>query len=276
MRSRLLLSLVAFALVGAACSSDPETVVVGAGEPGTTIPGERPVEGSMESNNGGSAAAVEEDDPARSSPNDPTTTAIPEVVPEPDPIQGGDETFASWRERPLASVVLTGDDLAALGLGADWDVDWTDFIDIDDPWESEETICGTVVPSQTSYFASSFEARSVGMELELNVMPATGVGAAASDFITTLDALATCPDLEEQFAAVDIEIVAIDVVGADRSIVVTGIDATSPSEPIGLTLAAADVDGHLFMAIVAQDKGTPEATDIALAVAAVELSISRI
>ena len=45
------------------------------------------------------------------------------------------------------------------------------------------------------------------------------------------------------------EIVIIDVEGADQSLVIAGTDATSSTEPIGLTLAEAVVDSHLFMAL---------------------------
>ncbi len=163
-----------------------------------------------------------------------------------------------------------------LGLASGWEVDWVDFIEIDDQRRGENEICGEAAPQQKSYFVASFEERALGMELELNVMPATSVATAASDFLTALELLVTCPDLEEEYAAVSMAIVAVDVKGAHQSIVIAGTDATSPTEPIGLTLAAAEVDGHLFMAFVAQDKGSPAPGDIDLAVAALELSISRL
>jgi hypothetical protein len=141
-----------------------------------------------------------------------------------------------------------------------------DFIAAGEVAAERDTVAH-VVESRTS---------GLGIELELNVMPATSDTTAAADFLTVLELLATCPILEEEFAAVSMEIVAIDVEGANLSLVIAGTDATSPAEPIGLTLAAAEVDGHLFMAYVAQDSGNPASGDADLAVKALEVSISRL
>ncbi len=275
MRRRPLLLFATIALLGAACSSSPETVVAGTGEPTeteveSTAPGQRPTDESSTTNSVG--AEPSQEDPPVVQPNDPTTTLAPEV--EPDPIPSGDET--PWQNRPLARVVLTGDDLVSLGLDSGWTVDWIDYIEIDEPRQVENEICGKAAPEQTSYFVASFEERETGIELELNVMPATSDATAASDFLAALELLAVCVDLDGEFAEISLEVVALDVAGADQSLVVAGIDATSPTGTIGLTLAAADVDGHLFMAFVARASGNPGAGDTALAVRALELSISRL
>jgi hypothetical protein len=285
MRHRLLVSLAAVALVGSACAQTPETVVAGTGTATdtvveTTVPGQRQADEPTTTSrpeNELPQAGPEEEFPVLEQANDPTSTVAPEVGREPDPTtELDDEPLRSWQDQPLARVVLTGDDLPALGLRSGWEVGWAEFIEIDDPGKNEERVCGTEAPGQTSYFTASFEHRESGTELNLNVMPATSDTSAASDFLNVLELLATCPNPEDEFAAVSMEIVTIDVEGADQSLVIAGTDATSPAEPIGLTLAAADVDGHLFMAFVAQDSGTPSSGDADLAVKALELSISRL
>jgi hypothetical protein len=291
MRHRLVLLLATVALVGAACSQTPETIVAGTGEATETeaeptVPGQRPADRSTTTsspeNEQPQAEQEPEPEPEVEPPvlqdaDDPTTTVAAEVGRGPDPTTGiDDEPVASWQDRPLARVILTGADLSVLGLDSGWEVDWVDFVEIDQSEQNGEEVCGTAAPVQTSYFVASFEQRGSGIELELNVMPATGDATAAADFLTVLELLATCPTLEEEFAAVSMEIVAIDVVGADQSLVIAGTDATSSAEPIGLTLAAAEVDGHLFMAFVSQDSGSPAIGDADLAVRALEVSISRL
>ena len=285
MRYRLLLSLATVALLGSACAQTPETVVAGTGAATdtvveATVPGQRPADEPTTTSrpeNKLPRAEPEEELPVLQQAHDPTSTVAPEVGREPDPTTGiDDEPVPSWRDQPLARVVLTGDDLPALGLHSGWEVGWAGFIEIDDPGQNEEQICRTEAPGQTSYFVASFEQRGSGTELELNVMPATSDSSAASDFLTVLELLATCPTLEDEFAAVSMDIVSIKVEGADQSLVIAGTDATSSTEPIGLTLAAAEVDGHLFMAFVGQDSGTPASGDADLAVKALELSISRL
>lgn len=285
MLHRLLVSLASVALVGSACAQTPETVIAAAGTAidtvvETTVPGQRPADEPTTTSrpeNELPRAEPEEELPVLEQATDPISTVAPEVDEEPDPTtEIDDEAGRSWQDQPLARVVLTGDDLPALALDSGWEVGWADFIEIDDPSQNEDQVCGTQTPGQTSYFRASFEQRESGTELELNVMPATSGTSAALDFLNVLELLATCPNLEDEFAAVSMEIIAIDVEGADHSLVIAGTDATSPTEPIGLTLAAADVDGHLFMAFVAQDSGTPASGDAGLAVKALELSISRL
>jgi hypothetical protein len=280
MRRRLLLSLATIAVLSVACSPAPETIVAEGGasaetlEITTTVPGQRPTDQpstALLPNDEQPNPEPAEEPPVLQQAKESTPTIATAIEPQPDP----PETIESWRDHPLARVVPAADDLGALGLDASWEVRWADFIELDTTDHAEEEICGTEVPNQTSYFVASFEQRSSGMELDLNVMPATN-GTTAIDYLNVLGLLATCPTLEEEFAAVSMEIVAIDVEGADQSIVITGTDATSPTEPIGLTLAAAEVDGHLFMAFVAQDDGTPASGDAELAVSAIELSISRL
>ncbi len=284
MRYRLLLSLTTVALLGSACAQTPETIVAGTGAATdtvteATVPDQRPADEPTTPNrpeNEPPQAEPAEELPALQQA-DPATTVAPEVGREPEPITStDDEPVPSWQDQPLARVVLTGDDLPALGLHSGWEVDRVSFIEIDDPQQDDEEICGTPAPRQTSYFAASFEQRGSGTELELNVMPTTSDSSAASDFLTVLELLATCPTLEDEFAAVSMDIVSIKVKGADQSLVIAGTDATSSTEPIGLTLAAAEVDGHLFMAFAGQDSGTPASGDADLAVEALELSISRL
>ncbi len=285
MGHRLLFFLATVALVGAACSQTPETIVAGTGEATEmvaqlTVPGQRPADESTTTSspeNEQPQADPEEEPPVLKQADGPTASVAPEVDLEPDPSASvDDEPVPSWRDQPLARVVLTGADLSVLGLDSGWEVDWVDFVEIDEPEQNGEEVCGTAAPAQTSYFVASFEERGSGIELELNVMPATSDTTAAADFLNVLELLATCPTLEEEFATVSMEIVAIDVAGADQSLVIAGTDATSPAEPIGLTLAAAEVDGHLFMAFVAQDSGNPASGDAELAVKALEVSISRL
>ncbi len=285
MRHRLLLSLATIALLGSGCSRPPETVVAGTDATAatvveSTVPGQRPdTEPSTTGrpDNEKTQAAPEDAVAEPYQPNDTTSTVAPSIDQNPDSTDSPDDApVPSWQDRPLARVVLTGDDLTALGLDSGWTVDQIGFNDIENPYESEETVCGTPVPAQTSYFEASFENREMGTELELSVMPATNGSSIASDFLTVMGLLATCPDLEGGLANIAVEVVAIDVEGANRSIVITGIDASSPAEPIGVTLAAAVVDGHLFLTIVVQDTGVPASDDVALAISTLELSISRL
>ena len=285
MRSRRLLSLVVV-LIGTACSQAPETVVAeggvlaerGAvaevGEDTTTVPGQRPVSEPSTTVEDEAIDAVGQRPPA-SDPS-PSTTLDSEIEPVPDPpLIVDDDPLAFWQDHPLARVVLTEDDFVALGLGPGWEMSWADFIELEPSGPEDELVCGEPVPIQTSYFVARFEDRAAGVELDLNVMPVVGPDAAA-DFLVVLELLATCPEPEEQYAGIDMEVVDVEVSGADRSVVISGTDATSQLEPIGMTLAAADVDGHLFMAFVAQDSGSPADGDVALAVAAIERSISRL
>ena len=283
MRNRLILSLATVALLGSACSPAPETIEVGSGAATDTVveatePGQRPAD---EPTTTSSLDELPRAEPAEEPPAlqqaDPATTVAPEIGQEPEPTTSiDDEPVPSWQGEALARVVLTGDDLSALGLDSGWEVGQVSFIELDDRLQNEEEICGTPAPVQTSYFSASFEQRDSGIELELNVMPATSDSDAASEFLTALELLANCPTLEKEYVGISMEVVLIDIDGADQSLVIAGIDGTSPTEPIGLTLAAAEVDGHLFMAFVAHDSGAPASGDLDLAVRALELSISRL
>lgn len=265
----IVVPLVTVALFSAACSQTPDTIVVGS-------------DGLAE------AVAVTTSVPAQRPEDEPTSTPIREkteaqaepekeaqVEPESEPIEPPDEPVPSWQNQPLAHVVLTADDLSALGLDSGWEFNWVDFIELDVADHTDEEVCEAAVPVQPSYFVASFDAEALGAELQLNVMPAMG-GTAASDYIHILELVATCPDIRDELKAVSVEILAIDVEGAEQSLVIEGTDSSSPGEPIGLTLAAAEVDGHLFITFVEQYSGTPASGDAELAVKALELSISRL
>lgn len=285
MRQQVLLTLATIALLSAACSEAPETIVGGSDGTtdtvaATTLPGERPADQptttTPPNNDVEPHAEPMEEPPELEQATTSTATVAPEIEQDPDPIGTIDNgPDLSWQDQPLAHVVLTADDLPALGLDSGWELNWVDFNELDESDHIEEEVCGTPVPIQTSYFVASFDEQAIGMELDLNVMPAAG-GTAASDYLTVLELVATCPNLEDDLAAVSMEMVAITVDGAEQSIVIAGTDGTSPSEPVGLTLAAAEVDGHLFLAFVSQDSGTPASGDAELAARALALSISRI
>ena len=268
MRNGRLLLLVVTSLLAVSCSQGPETVVAEAAP--ETIVSEAATSTSVQ----GSDAVDESPVPEPSE----TTTSVPnEAEPAPDPPATiDDESVESWEEHPMARVVLTADDMATLGLDSGWEANRADFIELDSASPEDETVCGAPVPIQTSYFVASFENRAIGMELDLNVMPAAGDDTVAVEFLRVLELLATCPSLEAEFAGIEMDVVAIDIAGARDAVVITGVDATSAIEPIGLTLAAAEVDGHLFMAFVGQDGGAPRSGDLELAAKAVELSISRL
>ncbi len=279
MRHWLTLTITTVALLIVGCADTPETIVVGsddstealasattttsllANEQSTTVPGQRPANQSTTRPN---------QDPADQSVS---TTAKHE--PELDPVETTKQPDQEWEDHPLARVILTADDMPALGLDAGWEFNWVDFIELDAADHVNEEVCGAAVPVQPSYFVVSFDDEAVGMELQLNVMPDIG-GGAASDYLHILELVSTCPDIEDEWTSVSIEVVAIEVEGAAQSVIIAGIDKTWPDEPVGLTLAAAEVDGHLFITFIEQDSGTPGSADIELAVKALELSISRL
>lgn len=284
MRTRHLLLLAIVALLSVACSQTPDTIVVGndgtADAPttkvstSTTVPGERPadVPTTMAIRKGKETQAAPEKEPPLLQQAEQTTTTVADI--EPQPTEPRDEEI-QWEDRPLAHVVLTADDMPALGLDSGWEFNWIDFIELDPADHVEEEVCGTAVPVQPSYFVVSFDAEELGTSLKMNVMPDFG-GSTAADFMHLLELMATCEELEEEWTAVSVDIVAIEVEGAEKALLLTGTDKTQALEPIGLTMAVAEVEGHLFMAFVEQDSGRPAPGDNELAIKALELSISRL
>ncbi len=268
----------AVTLLLSACS-EQGTTVVAAGNDATEVPMQATTVSAVP---GGRSAEEEpaaldppiaESVPTQAQPTQtqPTQTQATQTQPT---TESESEDLPSWQSQPLALVLLTADDLPVLGLGDGWEERHTDFIELDGPGEVD-VVCGAPTPVQTSYFVASFENRDLGVELLLNVMPADETSVATA-FIDSLERMATCPNLEDDYSGVSLEVLPLTATGASRSIVITGIDGTSPSEPIGLTLAAAEVDSHLFMVFVAQDDGQPHEADADLALRAIELALSRL
>ena len=71
-----------------------------------------------------------------------------------------------------------------------------------------------------------------------------------------------------------LELIDIDIDGADQAIVLAGFDAGGPILE-SVIIAAAVIDDHLFLSYLLRE-GTPVATDAELTAATVELSISRL
>lgn len=265
MRYRLLPLLTANALVGAACSGAEETTVTALGE------SERADE---------IVETFEPDVPLVIEPpenlEEPVTTLPPQepLIADVPPVMPGEDT--PWQDRPLANTVITLDDLPDLGLATGWEayeIEWRSI----DGQASDALLCGVPVPQERSHLRSQFLNVDSLSTLEVVHMAATTDGRAeASEFIAALERLVTCTDLEEEFASVSMDRIDIDVEGAEDSIVIAGVN-TEQFGGEAVTLAAAVVDGHLFLAYVTRI-GEPAAldADAEIAVAALELSISRL
>ncbi len=205
---------------------------------------------------------------------EPSTAAEESADPEPtDPAPTTLADAPAWLGRRLASALLTTADLATLELGNGWEHGWSEFDEVDDPSEGRP-ICGAPTPAESSSFLVTFEDRAMGSELLLIVMPddETTSATAVLDF---LEGLASCPELDGDLGIAITDDMPIPVTGAERSVVLTGVDASSPDEPIGLTIVAAEADDDLFMVYVTQERGDPEEGDVDLAIRAVELVLSR-
>ena len=286
MRRQLLPLLAALALVGAACSETPETVVA-LGE----TPTEQAPETTLDSDGEGSDASsssvsLDLDDPAVP---EPATTTVPSDIDEPlvadeppiMPVVPGDD----WQDKPLAQTVLTEADLAALGVAGDIEAGYVGWIEVDDSNRSSDEICGEAVPEETSNLSGYF-GFDANVILSFIVMPATDDLSVGPAYLAAFDRLATCPEPEDQYATVSVEIVDIQVGGADESIVIAGVDGDPNDGDLnssdlnsgaeGLTVAGAVVDGHLFLASVSRPNDVPTVSDAELVVAALELSISRL
>ena len=264
--------LAALAFLGAACSRNPETSVVALGESA-----EAPVETveRAKPDSPPSTAPVEEvskqnAEPVITIPDDVDERSVGDGPPLPPP-----EVDRAWADKPLASSVLTEDDLVAVGLGAGWttsSVEWVD--DLISAQTSDETICGRLAPLPNPHIAAGHVNARTRSWFDFVAMPASDGPYGATDFVEAFELMATCPDLEEDFERMSMALIDIDIDGADESVVLYGSYAGG-SILESVIVAAAVVDDQLFLAYLVRE-GVPVATDAEFTSAALELSISRL